>query len=213
MKKVFLAALTGASLLAIQPAHAESGFLGMKLYGSLSGGMTMTQDSDWSGGGLNGKISLDHGAHFAGAVGVRVNPHFRTELELSYRRADLSDITVSGVGSATLSGHLDTWGLLVNGYYDFMPDQKFNPWLSAGLGMAHHNGSVSNVGGIGVPSTSADDDVFAWQIGGGVDYNIAKSTALFAGYRYFATADADFEGLEAEYGAHEIRFGIRQSFN
>ena len=28
------------------------------------------------------------------------------------------------------------------------------------------------------------------------------------GYRYFATADADFDGLEASYGTHNIEAGI-----
>jgi OmpA-OmpF porin, OOP family len=213
MNKFVLAALASASLFAIHPAHAESLFLGLNLYGSLSGGITMTQDADWEASGFGGKITLDHAPNFAGALGVRINPHFRTELELSYRRANLEDISVSGLGSVTLGGHLETWGLLVNGYYDFMPDQKFNPWLSAGLGMAHHSGSVGSIAGTGIPSTSADDNVFAWQAGGGIDYNMSKSTALFAGYRYFATADPDFDGLQAEYGAHELRIGIRQSFN
>lgn len=213
MKKFLLAALAGASIFSIQPAHAEEGFMGLNLYGSLSGGMTITRDSNWDDAGLSGDISLDNGFHFEGALGLNVTKNVRTELEVSYRSADLSDITVDGVGSASLDGDLTTWAVLINGYYDFMPDAQFNPWLSAGLGFARHDGEVNSVGSVGLTGVSASDTVFAYQLGAGADYNISKSTALFAGYRYFATSTPDFDGLEADYSAHEFRVGVRQKFN
>ena len=47
MKKLVLpAALTGASIpLRFKTAHADTGFMGLNLYGSLSGGLTMTRNS------------------------------------------------------------------------------------------------------------------------------------------------------------------------
>ena len=57
------------------------------------------------------------------------------------------------------------------------------------------------------------DDVFAYQVGLGADYNLSPATALFAGYRYFGTAKPDFDGLKADYSANEFRVGVRQKFN
>jgi opacity protein-like surface antigen len=213
MKKIVLTALAGVSLITVPAARAADGFLGNGFYGSLSGGLTSTRDSNWDGFGASGNIGLANGANFAGALGLKVSPNIRTEVELSYRRANLNSVSLDGGGSASLGGHLTTWGLLVNGYYDFMPDSKFNPWLSAGLGMAGHTGTLDSVPSVGFSSTSASDDVFAYQLGGGVDYNLSPQTALFAGYRYLGTTAPSFDGIKASYGAHEFRVGVRQSFN
>jgi opacity protein-like surface antigen len=207
MKKILCAALSGAALLTLPAAQAAEGF-----YGSLSTGLTSTRDSNVSDAGFSGKIGLANGENFAGALGLNVTPNIRTEVELSYRHANLSDLTVNG-RSASLGGNLATWGLLLNGYYDFMPESKFNPWLSAGVGMARHNGTLDSVGSLGFSAVSASDGVFAYQLGAGADFNITKGTALFAGYRYFGTTAPSFEGLKASYGANEFRVGVRQSFN
>ena len=79
--------------------------------------------------------------------------------------------------------------------------------------MARHNGTIDSVAGLGFSSVSASDDVFAYQVGAGVDFAFSKETALFAGYRYFGTSDPNFEGVKASYGANEFSVGVRQSFN
>jgi opacity protein-like surface antigen len=116
---------------------------------------------------------------------------------------------LAGAGVPTgISGEVKTWGLLANVYYDFMPEQKFSPYVSGGLGAARHTGELT----IGNVTDDASDTVFAYQLGAGASYDIAEHTALFGGYRYFGTSDADFDGLEADYDAHELRVGIRYGF-
>ena len=45
--------------------------------------------------------------------------------------------------------------------------------------------------------------------GGGIGYEINDKMTVDLGYRYFATADPDFNGLDAEYGSHNVTIGIR----
>jgi opacity protein-like surface antigen len=209
MKKTVCAALASAALLlAVPAAQATEGF-----YGSLSTGLTVARNSNWNDLGFGGKITVGNAPNFGAALGLKVTPNFRSELELSYRQANLNSISVNGVGSASLGGHLTTWGMLANGYYDFLPDDTVSPFLSAGLGMARHSGTIDSVGSLGFSAVSASSNVFAYQLGAGLDFNISKQTALFAAYRYFGTTNPNFDGLKASYGAHEFRAGLRQSFD
>jgi len=45
-----------------------------------------------------------------------------------------------------------------------------------------------------------------------VGFPLSEKMEARAGYRYFATADADFDGVEASYGSHSIEAGIRFRF-
>lgn len=204
MKKLLLTtALIGMSF----PAMAE-----VPLYLSLGAGITHANDSDWDSAGLSGTIDIDNAANFSLAFGGGVARNVRTEVELAYRNANLSEISIDGGGSASLDGELKTWTLLVNGYYDFMEGQKFRPYLSAGLGAARHEGDISAVGGIGTPGADGSDTVFAYQVGAGAGYALTDKTSLWGGYRYLGTSDPDFDGLSAEYHAHEFRAGVKFSF-
>ena len=60
--------------------------------------------------------------------------------------------------------------------------------------------------------TDDDDIVFAYQLGAGIGYGISENLTIQAGYRYFATADPDFSGTEAEVASHDIYLGMRFYF-
>ena len=59
---------------------------------------------------------------------------------------------------------------------------------------------------------SDDDTVFAYQAGLGVGYALNDSITLDLKYVYFATQDADFDGVDVEIASHNIVFGIRYAF-
>lgn len=202
-------ALVAGTLLSV-PAEASTR---LPLYLSLGAGVTSTRDSSWDDDvGDSGKIGIDNAANFSAAVGTSVTPNIRTEFEVSYRNADLSDISLDGVGSASADGSVKTWAFLVNGYYDFMAGQKFSPYLSAGVGAAHHKGELTAVGGLGTPGADGSDTVFAYQVGAGASYAVTPRTSLWGGYRYLGSSDADFDGVNAEYHANEFRGGVRFNF-
>ncbi|MDH5723441.1 MAG: outer membrane beta-barrel protein [Alphaproteobacteria bacterium] len=209
MKKLLLTSAIvalGQTATTAQAQSISNSYIAAKI------GFTKTSDSDWSDTGLTGDIGIDTGANFALAYGFNLIPSLRTEFEVSYRKADLDDITVDGVGTADLTGDVKTWGFLLNGYYDFMADQAVSPYITAGIGALRHSGKIASVAGLGVTGASDSDTVFAYQLGGGASYDLSDNVALDGGYRYLASSDPDFDGLEAEYGAHEFRIGLRYGF-
>jgi len=72
-------------------------------------------------------------------------------------------------------------------------------------------GAIS-VPGIGTLTSSVDDTVFAYQVGTGVSFAVNEKVSLDLNYRYFATSDPNFEGIETEYSSHNVYAGIRVSF-
>ncbi len=175
-------------------------------------GITKTSDADWSDTGLTGDIGIDNGANFALAYGFNALPSLRTEFEISYRKADLDDISVDGVGTADLTGDLKTWGFMLNGYYDFMVDQSFSPYISAGVGALRHSGEITSVAGLGVTGVDGSDTVLAYQLGAGASYDIGNNVVFDGGYRYLGSGDPDFDTTKMEYDAHEFRIGLRYGF-
>lgn len=209
MKKLLLGAAIvalGQTATTAQAQSISNSYIAAKI------GITKTSDADWSDSGLTGDIGIDNATNFAVAYGFNVVPSVRTELEVSYRNADLDDVTVDGVGSADLGGDLKSWGFLLNGYYDFLADQAFSPYLTAGIGALRHTGKVTSVAGLGVTGASDSDTVFAYQLGGGASYDVTEKVALDGGYRYLASTDPKFDGMKAEYDAHEFRVGVRYGF-
>lgn len=198
-------------------AHAEQ-FKGVYLSASL--GHTTIQDSGFTDSSLanvglptSGEFELDRAISFAGALGTRLTPHFMAEVEVSYRNADIDTASLDGIGDLedfglSVGGEMKTWALLVNGYYDVLPDQQISPYVSLGGGFARHSGELT------IDNVSADesDTVFAYQVGAGVNIDLGSGVGLFGGYRYFGSADPSFDTLDAEYQAHEIRVGMRHTF-
>lgn len=66
---------------------------------------------------------------------------------------------------------------------------------------ARHKGDVDAVAGLGTPGADASDTVFAYQAGAGASYDLGNNVALFGGYRYLGTSDADFDGIETDYSS------------
>jgi opacity protein-like surface antigen len=207
-KKPLLALVCAVAISTPAMAAAPQFKMPSTAYVSLGAGLTSTNDSDFGIAGVSGSIGIDHSANFSGAIGTNVTPNIRTELEISYRDPNLSDIKVNGVGSASLNGDVKTWAYLVNGYYDFMPQSKFSPFLSLGIGAATHKGTISG-GGI---TESGSSTVLAYQAGLGANYALTDKTALWAGYRYLGSEKPDFDGLKATYNANEFRAGVRFNF-
>lgn len=199
MKKLLL---TSALVAISAPAMAKP-----PLYLTIGAGVTHTSESDWDDGTDTGTFDIDNAANFAAAFGGVYN-NARVELEVSYRSPDVSEITIDGVGSADIDGELKTWAFLLNGYYDFLEGNKFRPFVSAGIGAAHHKGEVSG-GGVTFDSS---DTVLAYQLGAGATYSVNEQVGIFGGLRYLGSSDADFDGLESEYDATEARAGLRFNF-
>jgi OmpA-OmpF porin, OOP family len=191
------AALVAAAFFLPATAKAEDGYgFWPKWEGAYVAGQ--------AGGSFPTDDELDNGGSYALALGYQFNANVRTELEGSYRNNDFD----SGVTDADA----DTWGLMLNAFYDFKNESRLTPYVGGGIGWAHSN-LDGDVGGIGFDDS---DDAFAYQLGAGLAFNVTDGLALTADYRWFDTTDFtyDFAGVEgdADYSAHEIRAGFRYVF-
>ena len=99
------------------------------------------------------------------------------------------------------SSDLTAYSLMGNFYLDFVNPSPVTPFLTAGIGMAT------------VELFDYDDDtVFAYQVGAGLAFAINPHMSIDLKYRYFATEDLDFEGIEAKFASHNVYCGFRFTF-
>ena len=202
MKKLLL----GAAVVAISFGVSEAKAEGFYVSGSL--GATIPNDSDYVEQGVAVTFGLETALNAAAAVGYQFNKNIRSEFEISYRESGLDSATYAG-NTVSLDGENKTWGFLVNGYYDFYSENTFSPYVMAGIGALSHDTSATFAG----MTVSGDDVTFGYQVGAGVSYKITEAVKLDANYHYLGSGDIEYgDGASAEYGAHELRAGLRYSF-
>lgn len=146
--------------------------------------------------------------NFAGALGLRINRNFRMEAELSYRSADFNDVDVSGTGATAVNGDLSSSMLLLNGYYDFrFKGWKTEPYVTAGLGVGYHSGSLTDAS---ATTANFDDHDFGlvWNAGAGVKYRVKPNFAWTLGYRYLDGSEIQLNDTDVDLSSHEVRVGM-----
>ncbi|MDX2493411.1 MAG: outer membrane beta-barrel protein [Desulfuromusa sp.] len=178
---------------------------GAEIYYSGNMGIVSASDSDIDDGFDTGELSFDDGFAVTGALGQTLGSTGRVEVELGYRTNNIDKIKIDGLGIANIDGDVTTLSLMGNGYYDIVTGSNFTPFIGAGIGVANIKAKMDLVG-------SEDDTVFAYQLAAGGSLAINKNLSVDLQYRYFATADPDFDGLEAEYNTHNLIFGLRLTF-
>jgi opacity protein-like surface antigen len=200
MKKlaVVLLVLAVGIFGAISVASAE-------MYISGNVGAVWVNDADIDDGFDEGEIEFDTGFGINAALGSSYENGLRAEVELAYQKSDMDKISADGYGSASIDGDITAVALMVNAFYDFMPNEKFSPFIGAGIGYANLDADIDDFG-------SADDNVFAYQASAGVGVALNQELKLDLQYRFFGTEDPDFDGLDAEYTTHNMMVGLRYSF-
>ena len=183
------------------------------LYVSGNIGFAMLSDSDITDSTLPGATittEYDTGWTLGGALGYDFN-RFRVEGEISYQTNDVDKIGAMGV-SFDASGDVSSLAFLINGYFDFVNDSGFTPYISAGLGYAKVEFNDLKVPAISSLSAGDDDSVFAYQVGLGVGYAVTEKVTIDVKYRYFATEDPEFDTTTAEIASNNFLFGVRFNF-
>lgn len=210
-KKMLLAAGCTLTVLCSVPALAAE-TTGPYVSGHL--GMAMPADSTLTDSGTSLEADYDSGLALDLALGYRFGAA-RVEGEIAYQKNDIDDFSIPGVGSlkslgAAFSADVNVTSFLLNGYYDFQNASAFTPYITAGIGLARVDASLS-LPTVGY-SESESDTVFAYQIGAGCEYAIDQTVSLDARYRYFATSDPSFGTTEAEFSSHNLMLGARIKF-
>jgi len=205
--KQFVIALIGTSLFSANAIAGSNDW-----YISAAAGASITEDADYSdatpGAASTGSLDITETGFFSMSLGYYFTDNVRVELEGSYRNPDVERSSINGAGAFNVNGEFETTGLLANAYYDFLPHSWVNPYVSAGIGGAYHDGTVTNAG----LTFQGDDTVFAYQLGAGFNVALTQKLLFFTDYRYFATEDAQLGTTEVEYKAHEIRAGLSYGF-
>jgi OOP family OmpA-OmpF porin len=186
-------------------------------------------------------------------LGYQFNPHWRVELEGGYRPGDIDSIrgsanqTIQGLcapgvirtaaspncGSPT--GNIDSWTLMGNVIYDFMPNSTFDPFFGAGVGINQVKlnnvvGQFSTVPGVISASNPAyqnlnineSDTAFAWQLLAGVAWKATDRLKVDVTYRYLGGANLQFAStgsaalqpgnFSGDYKDSSVTVGLRYSF-
>jgi len=199
MKKIVVLTALLISCSAVGAMAAQGPYL------SLNAGITMPTDSDISEGGESVEIKYDTGYAIGAALGFNFGAG-RLEGELGYKAADTDEVSVSGLGSASLDGDLSVLSFMANGYLDFNVNPTVKPYLMAGIGMANVTFDSNDL------DVDDDDTVFAYQAGAGVGFALNDKITLDLSYRYMGTQDPEIEGVDVEYGSHNILAGVRVQF-
>ncbi|HRC26359.1 MAG TPA: hypothetical protein PKX87_02890, partial [Alphaproteobacteria bacterium] len=86
-------------------------------------GLSVFPDADYTDSvtPVTGIVALKNSNLMAGALGVRLTPEIDVEVELSYRKPDITSITPSGGSKTAMGGEIRTAALMLNGFYNFDP--------------------------------------------------------------------------------------------
>lgn len=206
MKKVFCAFWVFCCvMLLILPGVA---FSAAGPYVSGNFGVGFLTDSTWSDS--SGSLTVESDPGFALGVAAGYNfGMFRLEGEIGYQKNDLDKVSVGPV-SVSASGDVTNTYFLGNGYFDFINSSPFTPYVSTGIGFAKLKGNDFAV--LGTRIGDSDDTVFAYQAGVGIGYAVNNNITIDLKYRYFRTADPNFNGTDGEYATHNIYLGLRYNF-
>lgn len=205
-------AIVGCMCLAPAAQAATSAQNANSIYAGVFGGVTLVPDIDVTSPAGTSKLESDVGFGFGGVAGYKWAIGLRAEAEISYRQNGSDKLDGVGVG-----GDASALGFMGNVWYDFDTGTPFIPYIGGGAGIARVSADIDIAG---IKLVNDTDTVFAWQVGGGVGYEITKGVVLFGDYRYFATADPTFTAepvlggvdLDAEYSSHNFMIGVRGHF-
>lgn len=183
-----IAALAGSAGIASAQAFSleNSYFKGF-------GGATWPRDLDttlFEDGEQIAAPSFDHdtGYTLGIAVGAAVAPNIALELEYTYRKADFT-VRDRAEGDQT-DGDTSARAFMVNALYMFDsmgPTGSIQPYVGAGIGAANVEKSAGG-------QDFEGDGLLAYQLFGGVGYQVNPKMSLFAEGRWFQTESDRFEG-------------------
>ena len=202
MKKILLTSLiatmaTFASNAAVSPyVSAHLGYTHATILDS-------DERNDFSiGQWLDSKFAFD----VSGAFGVKYDLSksfaLRGELEYDYlekfKNTEMDD-------TIWMRSHT----IFANAYLDFKTMSAFTPYISAGAGYQFNHLNIE------LFDKTTTPHAFAWQVGGGVAYNITNALSVDLGYRYLtSTYSTKYQNRDTKFTTdyHQFRLGANYAF-
>lgn len=167
-------------------------------YFDVHAGPVVTSDSDAG----SSTVSYDPGIGAGAALGLDFE-FMRLEARVDYKQADLEKF-----GSTDVTGALSLWTYMVNAHLVAPVDFPAKPYVLGGAGFA--TADIDNF--TGSPAGDASDTTFAYELGGGIGYDIKRDVTLDVSYRYLKASDFEFNGTNWSYSSNNVMFGVRYSF-
>ncbi|MGB7407242.1 MAG: OmpA family protein [Pontixanthobacter sp.] len=199
MRKLVIGLAMASTALA-SPALARDG----QWYVELGGGPMIVEDLDFDLDGDSDSVEVetdDYGFDAGGLVGYDFGA-FRLEAEASFREVDVEGVSVgprgvsSGVGLTTFGDDIDAAGdvnalsFMVNGLFDFGPDDGLQAFAGGGVGVARTEVQTS-INSLGSGVVDDSDTGFAWQILAGVRAPLTDTVDVGLRYRMFNAENVD----------------------
>lgn len=229
MKNLFVALVASLSASSVYAAdlavdQTENKSPTYSFYGSLfaGAGLDATLDQVWNPT-FHEEYYLDTGWLVGATFGVRLWDWTRVEGELSYQDfgPDANAGFLDGVQIYNVPDPIDhsvsVTYLMANLWADIPNNTAFTPYVGGGIGAAwvNYQGLWSGNGGL-VPSEA--DTAFAWQLGGGIQYDFTSEWSVDVGYRYkrledfHITSDVSTTDMEGTLDSHNVQLGIVRRF-
>jgi OmpA-OmpF porin, OOP family len=171
-------------------------------YVELDGGPMIVEDIEFNVNGTDNAVTADThtGFDFGGIVGYDFGA-LRLEAEASYREAELQALSSSGgflpstattfipAGTLGADGDVSALSFMLNGLFDFGPDDGLQGFVGGGVGVARTkiDGATARVSSPGFLDDS--DSGFAWQLLAGVRAPLTDTIDVGLKYRFFNTDD------------------------
>lgn len=227
MKKAMLSIFTLFILTIPTIASAVQGKPGA--YSSVFLGVSLLNDTDVTTdeylGSLityNDRIESEPGFFVGGTAGYDFGL-IRLEGELSYKWNEMDTIKDRELGFhyRGVDGDIGVFAVMANAFLDLNNDSPVTPYFGGGIGLAtiylSDTYGTDNFGERFQLYSEDDESVFAYQVGGGLDFALNRQTSIDIGYRYFETEKASFtsdvyQSKDLKLQSHNVAVGIRFSF-
>ena len=174
--RTHLAAVAGAALAVAMALPAGAADPDRGLYFNAEAGANWASDVSVGGGG---SAALDIGFRFGAAVGYNINKYVGVEFDTGWVWNNFKDF----------DGSLSHIPIMANAVFRYPISTKWEAYAGGGVGGSY---SILNVDDFGV-SDSSGDFVFAWQGLAGVRYKLKENMTLGVGYKYFGTAEGNYD--------------------
>ena len=205
MKKTLVTVATLTVLAAPMSSMAAADSFYIK--GNIGIGMAMDTDIDnLPNAAGTAEMTYDNGFIGSLAVGYDFANPMRMEIELIKQKNDIDITSYDNFYGTFNEGDLKTHSFMLNGYYDVDTGSPWKPFVGAGMGW-----SKLDINDPGF-SSSDSDDVFTYQLIGGVAYAFNDKWSVDVQYRFMGTSEATIDGADFNYNSNDLMLGLRYSF-
>lgn len=173
-------------------------------------GMFLPLESEVTGNGFKGKLGYHPGFVLDAALGYRFTRHLRAEGEVNFRRANTDQLTSFGT-SRQVDGHVRSYGVMANAYFDFANRTAITPFIGGGAGYMVARLGRGSSGNATLWSADRDGS-FAYQGMVGFELALSRQTSLDFVYRHYAVPSLRFDDLSARLRGINLVAGVRRRF-